>query len=134
MMIIAVCAIALQSCKSKPSEQDVQNVANDFIKAVTNEDYDKAKELATDESDKMLEQIKMLSSMIPDSLQAEYNERRSAAKNAKITFGATTFNEDGTEATVKFTSSESPDKEESIMLKKVDDKWLADMQASMPSN
>ena len=138
MMVVAVCAIALQSCKSGPSEKEiqkeVQGVADNFIKAVIAEDFDKAKELATDGTDKILEQINMVASMIPDSLQDENNARKQASKNATFTFGATTFNEEGTEATVMFTSSQTPDKEESIILKKVDKKWLADMEASMPSN
>lgn len=132
-MVIAVCGIALQSCKSKPSEKDVQDVADKFLKAIVNEDYDAAKELGTDNTDQMIEQIKMFSSMIPDSLKGEMDSARAIAKNATITFGATTFNEEGNEATVKFTSSEAPDKEETITLKKVDDKWLADMGGDMPA-
>jgi len=134
MMVVAVCAIAFQSCKSKPSDKEVQGVANDFIKAIANEDYDKAKDLATDGTDKMLEQMKMFSSMVPDSLQGEMDSARAIARNATYTFGETTFNEEGTEATVKFTTSEAPDKEETIVLKKVDKKWLADLEAGMPSN
>ncbi len=134
MMVVTLCVIALQSCKSKPSDKEVQGVANDFIKAIANEDYDKAKDLATDGTDKMLEQMKMLSSMVPDSLQGEMDSARAIARNASYTFGTTTFNEEGTEATIKFTSSEAPSKEETIVLKKVDKKWLADLEAGMPSN
>lgn len=133
-MIIAVCAIALQSCKSKPSEADVQGIAKDFLDAMKNENYDKAMELATDDTDKMLEQAKMFSGMVPDSLQEEQNARIAAAKSSTITMGAATFSEDGTEATVKFTSSLAPEQEETITLKKVDKNWLADLGASIPSN
>lgn len=134
MMVVAVSALMLQSCKSKPSESDVQGVANDFLTAIVNEDYDKAKELGTDETDQMIEQIKMFSSMIPDSLQGEMDSARAAAKNATISFGTTTFNEEGTEASVIFTSSENPGKEETIKIKKVDKMWLADMSGEMPAN
>lgn len=134
MMVVAISAIVLQSCKSKPSEKDVQAVANDFLKAIVNEDYDKAKELGTDQTDEMIEQIKMFSSMIPDSLQGEMDSARAVAKNATISFGSTTFNEEGTEATVVFTSSENPGKEETIKIKKVEKEWLADMGGDMPAN
>ncbi len=134
LMIATVCAVAFQSCKSKPSEKEVQGVANDFISAIANEDYDKAKDLATDNTDKMLEQMKMFSSMVPDSLQSEMDSARAVARNAKYTFGTTTFNEEGTEATIKFSSSEAPEREETIVLKKVDKKWLADLEAGVPSN
>ena len=133
LMVVVLCTVALQSCKSKPSEKDVQGVANDFLKAIVNEDYDKAKELGTDETDQMIEQIKMFSSMIPDSLQGEMDSARNVAKSATISFGKTTFNEEGTEASVIFMSSESPGKEETIKIKKVDEKWLADMGGDMPT-
>ncbi len=133
IMIIATISFVFQSCKSKPSEKDVQDVAEKFLKAIINEDYETAKELGTDNTDQMIEQIKMFSSMIPDSLQGEMDSARAVAKNAKLTFGATTFNEEGTEASVKFTSSEAPDREETINIKKVDDKWLADMGGDMPA-
>ena len=55
------------------------------------------------------------------------------AKSATISFGKTTFNEEGTEASVIFMSSESPGKEETIKIKKVDEKWLADMGGDMPT-
>ncbi len=134
LMVLTICAVAFQSCKSGNDEKEVQGIANDFITAIANEEYDKAKELATDETDKMLEQLKMFSSMVPDSLQAEMDSARAVARNATYTFGTTTFNEEGTEATIKFTSSEAPENEETIVLKKVDKKWLADLEAGMPSN
>jgi len=133
-MVFAVCAIAFQSCKSKPSDKEVQGIASDFIKAITAEDYEKAKELATDNTDAMLEQLKQYSSMVPDSLRGQMDSARAIAQNATISFGETTFNEEGTEATIKFSTSEAPGKEETIVLKKVDKKWLADLEAGMPMN
>ncbi len=134
LMIVAVCAIVLQSCKSKPSDKEVQGVANDFLKALINEDYAKAKELGTDDTDNMVEMTKMGASMMPDSLKAEMETLKQEAKKATLTMGAVTFNEEGTEATVKFTSSQAPGREESLKMKKVDKKWLADMAGDMPAN
>ena len=55
------------------------------------------------------------------------------SKNATLTFGTTTFNEEGTEATVQYSSSEVPGVEETITVKKVEKEWLVDMAAGMPA-
>ena len=133
-MVIAVSAIVLQSCKSKPSEKEMQGIAEEFLKALVNEDYDKAKELGNDATDGDIENIKMFSLMVPDSLKSEMDSARTAMKGATFNFGETTFNEEGTEVTVKYTTSITPTVDETITLKKVDDKWLVDMKADMPSN
>ena len=131
MMIVAVCAFVLQSCKSKPTDKDVQAVVENFVKAIANDNYDKAKELATDGTDAMLEVEKLQTGMIPDSLMTETNAAKEILKTATLSFGATTFNEDGTTAEVNFTSS-AGNTEETMYLKKVDDKWLVDFEADMP--
>lgn len=131
MMAIAVCAFALQSCKSKPTDKDVQAVVTSFEKAVANENFDEAKKLSTESSNSMLDMQVGLSTGMPDSLIQIQKAAQEKARNATITFGKTTFNEDGTEATVIFTSSDDG-MEDTHYLIKEGDKWLVDMEGGMP--
>lgn len=131
MMVVAVCAFVLQSCKSKPTDKDVQAVVESFEKAIANENFDEAKSLSTDGSNSMLDMQVDQSSMLPDSLVATQNAAKEKARNATITFGKTTFNEDGTEATVIYTSS-ADGIEDTHYLVKEGDKWLVDMEGGMP--
>ncbi len=131
-MAIAICAFTMQSCKSKPSEKDVQATVENFYKALANEDYARAKELGTESTDNNVEIIKMNSSMIPDSIMAEMSERRERVKNATLTFGETTFNEEGTTAEVTYTSSADGTTDQAYLVKE-GDKWLIDLEGGMPA-
>lgn len=134
MLTVLATALVLQSCKPKPNDKDIQSIVESYVKAIASDDFDKAQELATSGSDSMLQMQKVLElgGYINDTVLAEMNAAKELEMNATLTFGATTFSEDGSKAVVNYTSSAGGG-EETIHLQNVDGKWLIDMKADMPN-
>lgn len=121
--------------KEHPEQALVQETAHSFLKLIVAEEYDEAKNISTKETGKMIDQIKMYASMIPDEMLAEVKEARNKARRARLTFTDFEF-EDKLEyesCGVTFISSENPNKPETIYLKKSNGKWLVDMSFQMPT-
>jgi hypothetical protein len=117
------------------SEHDaVKKVATTFIHHVLKEEYDKAKKLSTSGTQSMLDQMKMYSAMIPDSMVSEINKQRKKMREATITFNKFTFGENNKNScTAYFVSSERPKSEEAIFLIKKDQAWLVALEGLMPN-
>lgn len=123
VLSIAFAGVLLQSCKGDKAG-DPKEAATAFLNSLKDMDYEKAKELGTDETDKMLDMMSAFSSMMPDSLKEE-------AK--KITFNISDAKVEGDACTVTFSSSDAPGNTDEIKLIKVDGKWLVDMKMDMPT-
>ncbi len=104
------------------SSDNPQDVAKDFLQALADKDYDKAKELGTDNTAMMIGMIESMAAMAPDSLQ----EDDSADMDA-IEWGETEI--DGDNAVCHYSSPDQ--KDQKIDLKKVDGKWKVDMKKDM---
>ncbi len=104
------------------SSDNPQDVAKDFLKALAAKNYDKAKDLGTDNTAMMIGMIESMAKMAPDSLQ----EDESADMDA-LEWGDTKI--DGDNATCFYSSPDK--KDQKIELKKVDGKWKVDMKKDM---
>ncbi len=107
------------SCGSK---DDPQATAKDFMKALADQNYEKAKELGTENTKMMIGMVESFAKMAPDSLQDD----------TKVDFDAIQWGEtkiDGDKAVCHYTDPEG--KDEKIDLKKVDGKWKVDMKKDM---
>ncbi|NPA44607.1 MAG: DUF4878 domain-containing protein [Chlorobi bacterium] len=105
------------------SSDDPKAVAEDFLKAVAEQDYTKAKELGTETTGQLLSMIEGMASMIPeDQVKADKEDIKS------LKMGDVEIN--GDNAVVYFsTNKKDGDK---IDLKKVDGKWKVDMKKEQP--
>jgi hypothetical protein len=115
LMAVARVIVSMISCGSK---SDPKGVALNYLNALKKMDYETAKKFGTPETGKMLDMISSFSSMVPDSIKDQ-------AKNVKIEIKEA--KEDGDKCTVKFSSSDKPDAEETLNLVKKDGKWLVNM-------
>ena len=104
------------------SSDNPQDVAKDFLKALADKNYDKAKDLGTDNTAMMIGMIESMAKMAPDSLQEEDNADMDA-----IEWGDTKI--DGDNATCFYSSPDK--KDQKLDLKKVDGKWKVDMKKDM---
>lgn len=105
---------ALASCKKDGNSPG--DVAKAFMEAVDTKKWDEAKKLSTPESATMIDMLKSIYDMAPDSV-----------KNKTTKFEITDEKIEGENATVTLSASddESPKpKEEKIKLVKKEDKWL----------
>jgi len=98
---------------------DPKAVAEDFLKAVAEQDYETAKELGTVQTGQLLSMIESMSAMIPQEEQEASKEDIKSLKMGDVEI-------DGDNAVVYFTT----DKKEGdkIDLKKVDGDWKVDMK------
>jgi Domain of unknown function (DUF4878) len=104
-------AVLFVSCnKNSPKE-----VAKTWLLDFYHMDYDGAKKLSTDDTKNLLAQFEQLSSMISDSSKKEMQ---------KITITIKDEKEHGDTATVIYTTSDVPDKDQKIGLIKQNSKWL----------
>lgn len=105
------------------SSDNPQDVAKDFLKALADKNYDKAKDLGTQNTAMMIGMIESMASMAPDSIQNNEDQMDMDI----IKWGETKI--DGDVATCFYST---PDKEEQKLdLKKIDGKWKVDMKKDM---
>ena len=104
------------------SSDNPQDVAKDFLKALADKNYDKAKDLGTDNTAMMIGMIESMAKMAPDSLQEEDNADMDA-----IEWGDTKI--DGDNATCFYSSPDK--KDQKLDLKKIDGEWKVDMKKDM---
>ncbi len=107
---LLLAALFLVSCKTGPKD-----VAKTWLTDFYHMDYDAAKKLSTEDTKKLLSQFQELSTMINDSSKKELAKIVVTIKDAKIK---------DTTATVTYTTSDVPDKEQAITMVRQNDKWL----------
>lgn len=123
---ILLLSVVLVSACSNNSNKGPEVVAKKFIEAIYTADFDKAKNLCTEDSKEV---VNLLATLV--------SEKISVMKGSKVSYEITELNiaEDGLSATVKgnvlgsfdFNKDEIVEsKEEKIKLVKVDEKWLVD--------
>lgn len=112
-IFISLLYFATACKKNSPS-----HVALQFLEAINNNDFAKAKRYCTEDAKKLMEIMEGMVKMVPkDQLQ-----------KTKIKQEITVLREEiaGDKALIVYKSSKS-DKEEQLKMKKIDDKWLVSM-------
>ena len=115
--VLAMMAFSLVSCSSNSSRDAGEKFLNNFYHL----DFEGAKTLATDDTKKMIDFTKQISTMMPDSA-------RNMAKSTKIEIKG--VKEVGDSATITYTVTDPKNKSEGVpdqrlKMIKVDGKWLA---------
>lgn len=112
LSLAAMCVLALSlvSCNSNTPKASAEK----FLNGLYHMNYKEAKEVATEDTKKMLEMMENFSSMMPDS-------NKENAKKIKINIKDETI--DGEKAVVTYTTSES-EGEQKVDLVKQNGKWL----------
>jgi len=101
-----------------------ESVAENFLNALKNSDFDKAMTFSTEDAKGMLGMLKTMTSSLTDEQKAEMEKQK--AQVVKITKSEA----NGTDAVkVFYTMGEQP--EQSIDVIKKDDKWLVDFKKGM---
>ncbi|MCD4793044.1 MAG: DUF4878 domain-containing protein [Bacteroidales bacterium] len=101
------------------SSDNPQDVAKNFMEALTDQDYDKAKDLGTENTIMMIGMIESMASMAPEGEEAE--------DMGEITWGETEI--DGDKATCFYSTPDKADQQ--VDLLKVDGDWKVDMKKEM---
>ena len=99
-----------------------QDVAKEFLTALADQDYDKAKELGTENTAMMIGMIESMASMAPEG-EADAG----MGEMDDITWGETEI--DGDKAVCRYASPDQADQK--LDLVKVDGKWKVDMKKEM---
>ena len=111
---------------------EVKDIVTRFIKATVNDDYDVAKSLSTQETNKIIEVQKLMVSMIPDSLIAEVKKSKEDIGKATLTFKEVSF--EGDQCKVTFATSIDKNNSETIWLKReASRQWLIALEHDMPA-
>lgn len=115
IMAVAVLGLTMAVSCGKSDEDQVKQVATDFLTAFNKMDFDGAKKYATPESAEQLDAYKSLAAM------------GGATEAPKFDVEITKVEINGEDATANYTlKAEGKDAEEAALkLKKVDGKWLA---------
>lgn len=101
------------------SSDNPQDVAEEFMTALTDKDYDKAKDLGTENTVMMIGMIESMASMAPEGEEAE--------EMGEITWGETEI--DGEKAICYYSTPDKADQQ--VDLIKVDGDWKVDMKKEM---
>ncbi|MFM2135052.1 MAG: hypothetical protein RL021_452 [Bacteroidota bacterium] len=113
VLLLAVIFVPyLQGCSGGDSPSEV---AENFLKDLGKKDYNGAKSYSTDEGDRVIEMMKDLDEMMPDSARQETSYE---VLSEKI---------EGNVATVQFKVSGSTEEPESLTLIKEEGKWQVSM-------
>ena len=107
---VFVLAVAVTSCSSNSPKA----AADKFLTNLYHMNYKEAKEVATEDTKKMLEMMESFSAMMPDSAKENAKKIKLDIKDVK---------EEGDKATVIYTTSESTG-DQKIDLVKQNGKWL----------
>jgi uncharacterized protein YxeA len=112
LSIAAICllAISLTSCSNNSPKAS----ADKFLTSLYHMEYAKAKEVATDDTKKLLDMMEQFSSVLPDSSKQSAKKIKVDIKDVK---------EEGDKATVTYVTSESPNEQKLDMIKQ-NGKWL----------
>ena len=101
------------------SSDNPQDVAIEFMDALGDQDYDKAKDLGTENTIMMIGMIESMASMAPEGEDSE--------EMGEITWGETEI--DGDNATCFYSTEDKADQQ--VDLVKVDGDWKVDMKKEM---
>ncbi len=101
------------------SSDNPQDVAIEFMDALGDQDYDKAKDLGTENTIMMIGMIESMASMAPEGEETE--------EMAEITWGETEI--DGDNAICFYSTEDKADQQ--VDLVKVDGDWKVDMKKEM---
>lgn len=101
------------------SSDNPQDVAAEFMTALADQDYDKAKDLGTENTVMMIGMIESMASMAPEGEESE--------EMGEITWGETEI--DGDNATCFYSTPDKADQQ--VDLVKVDGDWKVDMKKEM---
>ncbi len=121
IIIIAIIALSIASCKSKT--EDPKSVALAYLNAFNKADYEGAKQYATTETQGFIEMYATLGSTIPDSVKAKVSKIKIEIKGEPVITGD--------DALLKYQESDAPDLMD-INLKKVNGKWLVNQSKPNP--
>lgn len=112
LSIAAICllAISITSCSNNSPKAS----ADKFLTSLYHMEYAKAKEVATDDTKKLLDMMEQFSSVLPDSSKQSAKKIKVDIKDVK---------EEGDKATVTYVTSESPNEQKLDMVKQ-NGKWL----------
>ena len=105
------------------SGDNPQGVAKDFFKALADKNYDKAKDLGTENTGMMIGFIESMAKMAPEGQDTDSGMGDLDA----IEWGETKV--DGDNATCFYSTPDK--KDQKVELKKVDGKWKVDMKKDM---
>ncbi len=110
----------IETAKAESSK----DVAQLFLTAVTHVDLETAKAYSTDSTRASFEKISvMLNALTPDE-RKEFDEKKKASE--KLTITIKDVKEIADKAIISFTTSESPEKVNTLNMVKINGKWLAD--------
>lgn len=127
MLSAVLFGVVFQSCKSEPEAKDetkvVQEIAEKYMKASANQDFNAMRSIGTAATKTMVNQIEAISTsgLIPES---ETEKIREAQANATINFISTNVN--GNECEIIFNTS-AEGKNDTINLLKEGENWLVNM-------
>jgi len=107
---ICVLALAITSCNNDSPKA----AADKFLTSLYHMEYAKAKEVATDDTKKLLDMMEQFSTYLPDSNKQSAQKIKIDIKDVK---------EEGDKATVTYITSESPNEQKLDMVKQ-NGKWL----------
>ena len=112
LSIAALCvlAISITSCNNDSPKA----AADKFLTNLYHMEYAKAKEVATDDTKKLLDMMEQFSTYLPDSNKQTAQKIKVDIKDVK---------EEGDKATVTYVTSESPNEQKLDMIKQ-NGKWL----------
>ena len=115
--LVFLFAFMIASCGG--SSDNPQDVAKEFMTALADKNYDKAKDLGTENTVMMIGMIESMASMAPEGEEEEMGE---------LVWGETEV--DGDNATC-FYKEEGKDAQQQVDLVKVDGDWKVDMKKEM---
>jgi hypothetical protein len=121
LFVLLSFTLILFSCGGGSSPK---GVAQDFMEALANKDFTKAKELGTDKTKGFISMLEGFMQMMPEE-QKKDNDAFKGIEN--INWGETKI--DGDTATVYYDNGEG--KKDKITLKKVDGDWKVDMKKEL---
>ncbi|MCW3122098.1 MAG: hypothetical protein JWQ38_1590 [Flavipsychrobacter sp.] len=108
LLFVAVMAL---SC----NKNSAKDVATTWLTSFYHLDYETAKTISTEDTKTLIASLQQFTSMVPDSNKKEMKKIVITVKDVK---------EEGDKAIAKYTTSDSPEKEQSLNLVKQNGKWL----------
>ena len=122
LLTLVACMMMLISCGGG----DIKGTATAFITAANKFDFEGAKKYAAAGTKAELEKMQAQMKTLPADQKKQFDDE--VAKRSKFTFTIKDVKENGDLATVTFTSSEEPNKVDSLHMVKEGGKWLVDMK------
>lgn len=110
--VLLMMAVISVSCNKGGAKEAATTWLNSFYHL----DYETAKTVSTEETKTFIATLQQFTSMIPDSNKKE---------RKKVVIKVKSVKEDGDKAIAVYTTSDSPDKDQTLPLVKQNGKWLA---------